>query len=283
MWYLGAMPMPLLLEYSDYREYLRDAMEGLREVRPWFSLRWLGKQIALDPGNLVKVIQRERHLPGRCIAPLAAELGLTARDTEYLQRLVEFGKATTTEKTRVAYERLLDLKYAKPEVVGRNQYAFYRDWRCTAVLGLLHLDGIRGTEAELAALLEPRSTPAEVRRILDLLAELGMVEHLRGGRWRAGKSLLSTGEQWKDMGVRTFQKETLRLAERALDQIDPEDRDITTATVTLGRDDLAKVREMAKEFRRAVLALATGSSNPERVYQLNLQLFPLSRSAGGAA
>jgi len=277
------MAMPQILEYSDYREYLRDALEGLRDVRPWFSLRWLGKQLELDPGNLVKVIQRERHLPGRCIAPLATELGLTARDTEYLQRLVEFGKATTTEKTRVAYERLLDLKYAKPEVLGHSQYAFYRDWRCTAILGLLHLDGVRGTEAEIADTLEPRSTPAEVRRILELLHGLGMVEPLRGGRWRAGKSLLSTGEKWKDLAVRTFQKETLHLAERALDQIAPDERDITTATVTLGRDDLAKVREMAREFRRAVLALATGSSSPERVYQLNLQLFPLSRPLGGAA
>jgi len=271
------MATPRILDYSDYREYLRDCLEGLRETRPWFSLRHLARQLALDAGNLVKVTQKERHLPTRCLATLSLELGLNEREREYLERLVVFGKAKSQERTRAAYERLLELKYVRPEVLGRSQYAFYRDWRCTAVLALLHVENFQTTEAQIARHLEPASSVEDIHRVLSLLEELGLAKRARGGRWQACKSVLTTGEAWRDLAIRAFQKETMRLAERALNEIPREERDISTLTVTLGSKDLEKVREISREFRAAILALASETPAPQRVWQLNLQLFPLSR------
>lgn len=270
------MATPNVLDYDDYREYAKDVLEGIRETRPLLSLRHFAKCIGLDAGNLVKLVQKERHLPDRCLAPLIVELGLNRRDSLYLEHLVAFGKARTSEQTRTAYERLLDLKFAKPEVVGREQYAFYKDWKCTAVLAMLHLNGIRPTETVIAGLLEPRSTAEEVAKVLRLLETLGLTKRARGGKWVACKSLITTGEAWKDVGIRAFQKETLRLAERAMERIPREERDISTLTVTLGEKELAKVRDMAREFRRAVLDVASNASAADRVWQLNLQVFPLS-------
>lgn len=276
------MATPQILDYNDYREYLKDCLEQLRESRPWFSLRYLSKQIELDPGNLVKVVQKERHLPDRCLGLLASELGLNHRETEYLEHLADFAKARTAEQTKRAYEKLLDLKYARPEVLGRDQYSFYRDWKCTAVLALLHIDRIRGTESVLAEMLEPKTSVEEVHRVLALLSELGLARAGKGGKWVASKSILTTGESWKDIAIREFQKETLQLAGRALDRIPKEERDISTLTVTLGAKDLDRIREMARQFRREVLSIAAQAPDPERVWQLNLQLFPLSRKVEAA-
>lgn len=276
------MAIPQILDYNDYREYLKDCLERMRESRPWFSLRYLSKQIELDPGNLVKVVQKERHLPDRCLGQLASELGLNQRETEYLEHLADFAKARTAEQTKRAYEKLLDLKYARPEVLGRDQYSFYRDWKCTAVLALLHIDRIKGTESVLAEMLEPKTSVEEVHRVLALLSELGLARAGKGGKWVACKSILTTGETWKDIAIREFQKETLQLAGRALDRIPKEERDISTLTVTLGAKDLDRIREMARQFRREVLSIAAQAPDPERVWQLNLQLFPLSRKVEAA-
>jgi len=270
------MATPNVLDYDDYREYVKDVLETIRETRPLLSMRHFAKCIGLDAGNLVKLVQKERHLPDRCLAPLIDELGLNRRESLYLEHLVAFGKARTSEQARTTYEKLLDLKFAKPEVVGREQYAFYKDWKCTAVLAMLHLDGIAATETVIAQRLEPKSTVEEVAKVLRLLETLGLAKRSRGGKWVACKSLITTGEAWKDVGIRAFQKETLRLAERAMERIPREERDISTLTVTLGGKDLAKVRDMAREFRRAVLDVASNASKADRVWQLNLQVFPLS-------
>lgn len=270
------MGKPAILDYSDYREFLRDFLEWGREAKPWFSLRSLGQRLELDAGNLLKVAQKERHLPERCLESLARELELNEREGEYLRRLFEFGKAKGSESVRKAYERLIDLKCARPEVLGKDQYEFYKDWRNTAVLALLHLDGAKTTDEELASRLEPRSSAEEVRRILTSLEKLGLARKGRNGRWVAQRSLVTTGEKWKDLSIRAFQRDTLRLAERALERISPDERDISTLTVAMSGPDLEKVREMAREFRRNVLALAAASNAPDRVWQVNLQVFPLS-------
>lgn len=270
------MAKPAILDYSDYREFLRDSLEWGRAAKPWFSLRSLGQRLELDAGNLLKVTQKERHLPERCLDALAQELELNEREGEYLRRLVEFGKAKGSESVRKAYERLLDLQCARPEVLGKAQYEFYKDWRNTAVLALLHLEGAKTTDEELANLLEPRAGAEDVRRILTLLGRLGLARKGRNGRWVARRSLVTTGEKWKDLSIRAFQRDTIRLAERALERISPEQRDISTLTVAMSGPDLEKVRELAREFRRNVLALAAESNGPDRVWQVNLQVFPLS-------
>lgn len=272
------MALPQILDYLDYREYLKDYLEKAREEKSWLSLRYLGGRLELDAGNLVKALQKERHLPGRCIPALAAEFGLTARETEYLALLVEFNKASRPDRARELYEQILDLKFIRPAVVGKPQYEFYKDWKPTAVLALLHMGPWRGSEVEIASMLEPRCTPQEVLATLHLLKELNLARLEKGNRWIANESLLTSGEGWKDIAIREFQRQTIRLAERSLERQDPQDRDISTLTVTLGEGDLAKVRELAKEFRRSVLQLASNTPEPDRVYQVNLQVFPLSRT-----
>ncbi|MBK8801827.1 MAG: TIGR02147 family protein [Fibrobacteres bacterium] len=272
------MAQPPILSYTDYRLYIKDCLESLRESRPWFSLRYLAGQMELDAGNLVKVVQKDRHLPDRCLSALSNELGLNLRETEYLEHLVRFAKARNSRKEQDAYEKLLELKCAKADVLGRDQYAFYKDWRCTAVLALLHLDNFRATEAAIADHLLPKAPVEDVHRILRLLEELGLARRGKAGRWIACKSSLTTGPAWKDLAVRAFQRETLGLALQALDRIPKEDRDISTLTVTLANEDLEKLSALKLNFRKAVLDLAAQASRSDRVWQVNLQVFPLSRS-----
>lgn len=271
------MLLPHLLDYLDYREFLKEYLEKAKPEKPWLSLRYLGGRLDLDAGNLAKMLQKERHLPERCIQALANELGLNAHETEYLTLLLEFGKAGRADKEREVYERILDLKYVRPAVVGKTQYAFYRDWKPTAVLALLHLGNFRKGETEIAEKLEPRITVQESLETLKLLESLGLARREKGNRWVANESLLTTGEGWKDIAIREYQRQTLRLSERSLEKHHPEDRDVSTLTVTLGEGDFEKIRELTKEFRRNVLQIATANADPDRVYQMNLQLFPLSK------
>lgn len=272
------MALPQILDYLDYREFLKDYLENIKADKPWFSLRYLGGRLDVDAGNIVKMLQKERHLPERCLSALAAELGLNSRETEYLGLLVEFSKATQAEKIRVAYERILDLKYVRPAVVGKQQYAFYRDWKPTAVLAMLHLDHLRKDEVEIADKLEPRITIQEALETLQLLEKLGLARKEKGNRWVANESLLTTGEGWKDIAIREYQRQTLKLSERSLEHHQPSERDISTLTFTLGPGDLEKIRELTKEFRRNILSIAAGTPAAERIYQMNLQLFPMSKT-----
>ena len=88
--------------------------------------------------------------------------------------------------------------------------------------------------------------------------------------------MITTGEQWRSLAVTAFQETTMRLALESLHLIPKGQRNVSTLTVTLSRNDLEAANGILKECRTALLKLAENQKNPDRVYQINIQLFPVT-------
>jgi len=71
------------------------------------------------------------------------------------------------------------------------------------------------------------------------------------------------------------------LAGESLDRHPPALRDITTLTLALDLDDLPEARERLRTLRESLLRLSGENPAPRQVYQLNLQLFPLTHIPEG--
>jgi uncharacterized protein (TIGR02147 family) len=69
------------------------------------------------------------------------------------------------------------------------------------------------------------------------------------------------------------------LAKRALDQLPREQRDISSLTLCVNESALPLLKQRIRDFRQELLQLAELWGAPERVVQLNFQMFPLSRRA----
>ena len=64
----------------------------------------------------------------------------------------------------------------------------------------------------------------------------------------------------------------------ALERFPASQRDISTVSIAVAQDDLEEIKQVTSEYRRTVLQIASASEKPDRVYQLNVQLFPMSTS-----
>jgi uncharacterized protein (TIGR02147 family) len=67
------------------------------------------------------------------------------------------------------------------------------------------------------------------------------------------------------------------LAAEAVDRYKKEDRNISSCTVRISESGYKKLIEKIACFRREVLSVVDGDDAPDRVCQLNFQLFPLTR------
>ena len=52
---------------------------------------------------------------------------------------------------------------------------------------------------------------------------------------------------------------------------------MSTLSVALSDEGLEEIRELAIEFRQRVLLAAKSCENPNNIYQVNIQMFPLSQ------
>ena len=86
-----------VLEYLDYREYLKDWFIDSKKVNSFTSYRYLGQKTGVDPAWLVRVFQKEGHLNEEAIHTFIHLCDLDTRRAEYLRVLYHFSKTKAKE------------------------------------------------------------------------------------------------------------------------------------------------------------------------------------------
>jgi len=268
--------MKTIFDYVDYHEYLRELYLEKKQESSYFSYRFLGQKLELDPGFVAKVLQGRMHLAVASIPRVVAFFKFTKREADYFDAMVKFGRAKNERDVKIYFERMNALKGVESRILEQKQYQFYTRWHHTAIRALLGYYRFVDDYAALGAKLSPAIEADEARASIELLAELGLIARGQDGVWHLCETAISTGEAWRSEAIRAFQRETLALARESIDRHPKERRDVSTITMAISHADLVEIRERAKEFRQSVMQMKTGNEVQDCVYQVNIQVIPLT-------
>ena len=267
--------MKPIFEYTDYREWIRDAFEDFKKRKSVVSWRYMAMKLDADPGNLLRVSQSKIHLSVNLIKPMAEFFGLDEKETAYWTELVHFGRAKTDSEALNHYEKMQMLKGIPLKRLAKKELEFYRHWYYNAIRSIIGICKFKDDYEGLAECCTPSITVGQAKEAVQLLYDLNMISTDKDGFWKVNDTFVSTGGNWRSEAVRAFQKETIRLAGESLERHAPPLRDISTVTMTFNMDDIALIREKIKEFRSELLRLSQEGTGDNTVFQLNVQLFPL--------
>ena len=269
--------MPELFNYTDYRAFLRDFLREQREENGFFSLRYVQQKIGYDAGNLVNVLQGERHLPKRFTDPVVKLCGLKGRRALYFGVLVRYCRTKSNSEARELFEQLSELKRAPSRKVEAQQYDYFKKWHHAALRSLLDYYDFKGNCAELGAQLEPPISPAEAKRAIELLLALGFIEKHAGGSFKPTERIVTTGERWHSLAIESLQEQLIELGKGSIRRFPKERRDISTITMSISPDDFGRIKTILQECRQQILKVVHESQTAESVYQLTMQLFPMTK------
>jgi len=264
-----------IFEYTDYREWIRDAFDDFKQRKTVISWRYMAMKLGADPGNLLRVSQGKIHLTLSLVKPMAEFFELDEKETAYWTELVCFGRAKTDAEALNHYEKMQILKGIPLKRLAKKELEFYRHWYCNSIRSIIGICRFKDDYEGLAESCTPPITVEEAKSAVKLLYDLNMISKDRDGYWKVNDTFVSTGGNWRSEAVRTFQKETIRLAGESLERHAPPLRDISTVTMTFNMDDIALIREKIKEFRSELLRLSQEGDGDDTVFQLNVQLFPI--------
>jgi uncharacterized protein (TIGR02147 family) len=266
-----------IFEYLDYREFLRDFYREQKQKHFFFSFRFLSQKTKIDPAHIARVFQCKRHLSEKSLAPFIALCKFNDEEKRYFDQLVAFNMARTERQAGQAFEALLSLSSVKSLTLRPEQYGFYTKWYYTAVRALIAMHRFTDNDcSRIGQTLSPPITASQARQAVKLLLKLGLVRKEPDGILSVTDVHITTGAQWRSLAVNAFQTETLRLARESLDRHEKELRDISTVTIGIKRDRMDEIRQRIAEFRKSIIHCAEEDQEPDDVYQLNIQLFPLT-------
>lgn len=273
-----ANPVPSIFAYSDFRQYLLDATKALKAQNPKLSQRYIQEKIgASSSGWFADLVKGRINLTAHMLLRLALFLNLEPDETEYFEALVDYQQAASAEEKSRRLEMLLARKEVKIDLVGREKFEFYRDWHHSAVRELLFFFRFKDDYVSLGKKLDPPITAAQAKASVKLLSALNLIKPDEQGYLRPTSAIIKKDSTFKPQHMDGYFRGKMELGMQALDRFDKEERDISSMTLSLSKKSFLAAKTEIDALRKKLLRLAEKEQRPEHVYQLNFQMFPVTR------
>jgi uncharacterized protein (TIGR02147 family) len=265
-----------IFDYLDYREFLREYYKEKKESKPFFSYRFIGSHVGMDSSYVIKVLQGNLHISSKKISSFIKLLELSTLEAEFFETLVHFGKSKTDRQRKLYFDKLFSISSVKAQRLEPNQYEFFQKWYYSAIWSIINCAPFSGDFRSLSEQCAPPITVWDAKRAVNLLEKLGFIKKESDGSYRTMDLNLTTGMKWYSHAIEGHQREMIRLSGEAIGRFAKETRDISTVTMCIDEKILPEIREHVRQFRSSLIKMVNSHAKAGRVYQLNVQLFPLS-------
>ncbi|MBR6449228.1 MAG: TIGR02147 family protein [Fibrobacter sp.] len=269
---------PDVLQYTNYRVYLRDYYEFKKKTVPAFSLRFFAEKAGLSShAHLKLTIDGKRNITKNTVVKLIHGLGLQNQRAAYFESLVFFNQAQTDADKQVYYAQLLKASpRSKLHKMDEAQFRIFREWHHSAILEMVALKDFRPIPDWISKRLGGLVTPAQVTDSLKLLVELGLLVKTANG-FRQRDPLITTDDEVRNMMVKTYHLQMLKLSATMLSDLPAKQRDISALTFSIRREDFPNLKKHLQLMRKELLDFSAKAGEAEDVVQINIQLYPLTR------
>lgn len=270
-----------IYNFLDYREFLKDRYRQLKETDPAFSFRYFSKQAGFGSPNYLKlVMDGKRNLSDDAIGKFAKGLRLDSHETEYFRFMVGYNQCDDTFRRQVYEAKLHYLRelFKVKELIPEH-YDYYHDWYHAAIREMVKKGGVRNNPGAIAQSLVPPISEEQARGSVVLLKKLNFVKERADGVLEAVET--ASDGAGAELAQKIYHEQMAELAAKSLYTQGPDTQEFESVTVSLPPEKVAELKSKIRELVAEVVR-SHGTGTGETVYQLNVQLFALTKVLGRA-
>jgi uncharacterized protein (TIGR02147 family) len=265
--------------YSDYHDFLREWVERERERRSTFSYQWLADRSGIKSRSFLRLVcVGEKDLSTASALRVAKAMGLEGAQAEFFLVLVDLNNAEDPREKALHLERLKRIAPpSKRTILSVQQYELFETWWMIPLWEIVCAIDFGEDWAHLARQLDPPIQAGQAEHGVRLLLDLGLLERKEDGRYVRRETSLHTQEEVKSRAVRSYQDTLMERAREALSRMPASARHISTLTFGVDEEGHRLILERIRALRSEIVDIAQAHADVDRVIQLNIQLFPLTK------
>ncbi|MBN1758741.1 MAG: TIGR02147 family protein [Chitinispirillaceae bacterium] len=269
---------PTVFQYTDYRKFLLDTLAYLLDEGRKLSYRSICDAVGIkSTGHFTLVLQGKANISIPLAMKLARFLKLKKRESDYFQALVLFNQAKKHADKRDYFVKMMSFKESSIRLVSADQYEYYDKWYHAVIRALLEIVPVKDDFSVIAKMVDPPVSADEVRKSIELMVTLQLVKKDDLGNFRPAEAIIDSGPAIGSLAVTNYAMNMLELGKQAFDRFPLEERIFSWATLGVSEKGYEQVVQELREFRRKVYEIAKNDANANRIYQVNIQAFPVSK------
>ncbi|NLG16655.1 MAG: TIGR02147 family protein [Fibrobacter sp.] len=275
--------MRSIFEYIDYRKFLSEYYQYKKSTSRAFSYRYFCAKAGLtSPVFLKLVIDGKRNLSRQSIEKFCTAMQLTKKQSAFFRNLVLFDQAKTSAEKQEYYAVLRSMENSVTEkILSMDQYDYFSKWYNAVIRELVVLYDFKQNYSFLARCVYPQITEGEAKEAVELLEKLCLIRKKKNGRGyeHADSAITNSGEIGL-MAVRQFNRAMIEHSLKAIENIPVDKRHVSGLTIGISPQMYQIVQAEIVAFKDRIVTLINRDEKSSCVYQLNIQLFPVSDDIG---
>lgn len=285
------LEMPKVGNYLDFRQLLLDYYNYRRElskkdIRQYNYAVFSAAADIKSPNYLKMIIEGRRNLSDDMIGKFAKAMGLNKEQTEEFRLLVLFGQASDPAERnmflKALNEKRVDGKLKSGEI-DQKTWDKVPGWISWILYSMVDQENVSFEPAKLRELLRNKASVDEIEGALKNLISSGeLTRDNDSGEVKKARSLMESAEDVPVALVRKLQAELMYLGLESLFQDSATEREFGSATLSLTKQEFEELRFQLRKIRKDAqknIAVKRTMGKGERVYQMNLQLFPVTNKS----
>ncbi|KMQ51945.1 hypothetical protein CHISP_1200 [Chitinispirillum alkaliphilum] len=272
-----------IFSYTDYRCFLKDYFENMKTVNKYFSYKVFSEKAGIKSrGFLHNVIKGKRNLSSTNIPGLIKAIRLNKKEASYFEYLVGFNQAKQIEEKNYFFEKISSIKsnssasHREPHILNNDQYEFYSELRHSVIRSLIDLYDFRDDYEWLAKKVYPPITSAQAKSSVELLKKLGLIIQNEDKSYSLRCKNITTPKEILSLAVMNFHLKTANAAVGALNRVPKSKRDFSSITLGITESMYKTICSEIDMFKKKLMILAEQDPMADKVYQMNIQFFPVS-------
>ncbi len=280
--------IPVLADYMDYRKYLNDwyahrRFLSKRDLRPYSYAMFSAAADIKSPNYLKMIIEGRRNLSEDMILKFGKAMAFNREQNDEFRLLVLFDQATDPAARNFFLKELSDFRVQAQLRSGQIDKRIWEkvpNWITWILYAMFDQEGVEFEAQKLRDLLRGKASESEIEDSLKALVNSGeIVTDELTGKLRKSRNLIDSPDEVPVALVRKLQSQLMYLGLESLFQDSPSEREFGSLTMSLTRAEFDELRFKLRQMRKQLhkdnsIKRMTGPG--ERVYQLNLQLFPVT-------
>ncbi len=256
----------IMAKKLSFIDFLKLEFEKRKSRNPSYSKRAYASFLETNIGVISGLFTNKRKLSPKYIESFGLKLGLNLEEIVFYQRELKLNNSIDEDEDFKKYQQ-----------ITLDSYRMVSDWYHISLLYMQKKSGILPSINEISERLGVKKI--DIKNALMRLERLKIIKRVSDNSFKVVSNNFYSNIESKftQSAGKKFIKDILLKSLEALDDVDREERDHSTITMSFPRKDMPAAKDMIKKFRRKFLANFDKSSDKNDVYTLSVSFFPLSK------
>lgn len=285
--------------YLDYRRFLSDIYEQKKSVLTNYSYFQFASDLGFSPTNVIRlVIRGKRSLALKSAQKIAKNLGLPASEKKYFLALVGYNDAKGAALKQKKFEDVLHIKNESLAAKKENESLdYFFHWSRPVVREILRVWPLRNKETKnsskelyletaaerLRTILYPDLRIPKAKETLDFLIKNDFASLERDGviAIKDQSSIAKIDDKAAGhLGVLKYHQEMIQMSQECLIKVPADERDFNALTLCVSEQEFEQLKDQIRRLCVKAMEQEASAVTRDRVVQLNIQLFNMTKKLG---